>query len=131
MDDLDQFRQLFRSAFRNPRQVAPKLRSKRFESIWAELEPIGDWLAGPFYSIMEQGECNYVFDDKENRFPGVVTPDDFQQWCLDLAQKYRDGIIANAPANEIERTDQELLLQMADEMVAMSHFALRFISRDS
>ena len=86
MTDLSEFRERFRLAFRNPRQVAPTIRTKRFGSVWVDLRPIGDWLAGPLYSINERGECDYVFADKDNRFPGVVTSHDFLQWCLDLAK---------------------------------------------
>jgi len=94
-----------------------------------DLEPIGDWLAGPLYSIKEHGECNYVFGDKKSRFPGVITPDDFLKWCLVLAKKYRDGIMAHAPVSADERADQEILLLMADEMVALSYLAHQIISK--
>jgi hypothetical protein len=127
MTDLDQFRQLFRLAFRNPRQDAPKIRTRRFGTVWVDLEPIGDWLAGPFYSINERGECDYVFEDKGNRFRGVVTPDDFLEWCLEVATRYRDGILAHVPRNEVEQADQGILLEMADEMVTLSHLAYKVI----
>jgi hypothetical protein len=129
MTDLSEFRQRFRLAFRNPGQVAPTIRTKRFGSVWVDLEPVGDWLAGPLYSIDERGECDYVFADKDNRFPGVVTPHDFLQWCLDLAKRYRDGILAHVPSNEAEQADQGILLEMADEMVALSHLAYQIIGR--
>jgi len=129
MTELDQFRQLFRFAFRNPRREAPKIITERFESVWGDLELIGDCLAGPLYSINEQGECDYVFVDKDNRFPGVITPHDFRQWCLDLAKNYRDGILAHAPRNEAEEADQRILLEMADAMVNLSHLAYSIIGQ--
>jgi hypothetical protein len=73
------------------------------------------------------GECDYVFADEENRFPGIVTPDDFLQWCLVLAYKYRDAILAHAPRNDAERADQAILLQMADEKVTLSQLAYEII----
>jgi hypothetical protein len=129
MNDLEEFRQLYHSIFRNPRQEAPIIHTKRFGRIWVDLTPIEDWLAGPLYSIKERGECNYVFADRANRFPGIVTPDDFLRWCLVLAKKYRDGILAHAPRDEAERADQGILLQMADGMVTLSHLANRVIGK--
>lgn len=128
MNDLDQFRQLFSSAFRNPRQIAPLLCTKRFGAVWVELTPIEDWLCGPLYAINQRGECDYVFTDTENRFPDIVTPDDFLQWCLALATKYRDGVLPHVPRSDAERADQNILLQMADEKVTLSHLAYKIIT---
>jgi hypothetical protein len=129
MTELEQFRRLLRFAFRNPRQVAPTINTKRFGSVWVDMEPIGDWLAGPLYSIDERGECDYVFKDKANRFPGVITFQDFLQWCLDLSTKYRDGILAHDPESEAEQADQRILLGMADAMVTLSHLAHSIIGQ--
>ena len=129
MNDLDRFRDLYRSVFRNPRREAPIIRTKRFGEVWVDLTPVEDCLAGPLYSIKERGECNYVFADGENRFPGVATPDDFLRWCLVLAKKYRDGILAHAPRGEAEQIDQGILLQMADGMVTLSHLAHTIIGK--
>ncbi len=128
MNDLDLFRQLYRSAFRNPRQQAPRIQTRRFGNVWVDLTPIEDWLAGPLYSIKERGECNYVFADTESRFPGIATPDDLLQWCLLLMKQFRDGILAHVPRTDAERADQAILLEMANEKVELSHLAYKIIS---
>ena len=128
MNELEEFRRLFPSAFRNPTQTEPRIQTERFSMVWVDMEPVGDWLAGPLYGINLRGECDYVFLDEEGRFPGVKTPDDFLRWCLAIAKKYRDGIVAQAPQSEAERSDQAILIEMADAMVTLSHLAHRITS---
>ena len=71
MQELDRFRELFWDAFHRP-----KLKSDKYHTIWHNIEGLNGMLAGPLFSIFENGECNYIFTDKK-RFPDVTDADDF------------------------------------------------------
>ena len=91
------------------------------------LEFICTHLSGPLSSIYDKGECEYVFNNKENRFPGVKTVEDFRSWCLDLVQKYKEGILSKSPKGKKERVDQKILLEMAFSMEEASKLAYKII----
>ena len=52
--------------------IAPSFKSKRVFELWLNLEIVSVTLAGPLYNILNNGDCNYVYTDKENRLPGVI-----------------------------------------------------------
>ena len=101
--DIEEYRKLFWDAFHRP-----KFKSERFQAIWEELELINDVLAGPFFSMYENGHIQYVFDDHE-RFPKVNTIDDFKIWASYLINIYHDEVES---IEKPEGIDEEYDLQV-------------------
>lgn len=122
MGTLEDFRGLFWTAFMSARGR----RSKRYEEVWQDLELTSDYLAGPLYSIYEQGECDYVFTDRV-RFPTISNPEDFLTWCLASSNEYREGVLKAGVGDEAEKADQAFLLNQASAMERLSRMAYKIV----
>jgi hypothetical protein len=101
--DIEEYRKLFWDAFHRP-----KFKSDRYKAIWLELELINDVLAGPFFSMYENGHIQYVFDDHE-RFPKVNTIAEFKIWASYLINVYHDEVEST---DKPEGADEEYDLQV-------------------
>ncbi len=118
MKALERFREIFWDSFHRP-----KLLTEKFQLIWRSLEYINDQLAGPFFSIYENGNCVYIYSD-QNRFPDINSPDDFLEKCLALIRFYREEIEQHPPVSEEERKDYQLLMYQVDlkmELADLGH----------
>lgn len=118
LDNLLIFRKIYWSAFQRP-----KLNSPRFNDLWLDLEGISDWLSGPLYSIFSNGNCDYVFKDKEGRFPGVTSPESFLVWENNLLTSYRKGILNKKPTGFGEEADYQVLYQQTEVMEVLVNLA--------
>lgn len=121
MDQLKKFRELFWDAFHRP-----KLESQAFLDVWNHLEPINDLIAGPLYSIFSNGNCNYIFEDKE-RFPQIQDKDDFLDYCTEHIKTYSERISGTEALNEEERKDKQLLLYQTDLKMELAHLAYEIL----
>ena len=117
MGTLEDFRQLSWSVFKKP-----KLETMRFQAFWEDLELTSDSLAGPLYTLYQNGECDYVFRDPL-RFPSIREADGFLQWCLSHATEYGNGSRRITPMDDREKADQEKLLKCAAGMERLSRLA--------
>lgn len=111
MDEMNIYKNSFWNVFNKL-----KLNSKKYKDVWPDLDSINDWLAGPLYSIYEHGNCDYVYEKNDGRFPEVNNPDDFLQWSLNLLQKYKDIIDKIEAQNENEINDRILLYGRVSEL---------------
>lgn len=118
MDSVLIFRKIFWSAFQRP-----KLNSHKFNDLWVDLVEISDQLAGPLYSIFNNGNCNYVFMDEEGRFPAVTSPESFLAWENDLLQSYRKCILNKKTRGFREEADYKVLYQQAEVMEVLARLA--------
>ncbi len=111
MDIQEQFKLEFDNAF-------PKLRlaTERAKDLRVDLETISDGLAGPLYSILVRGNCDYIFEDTKGRFPGVSTVDDFRLWAVQHAEKYRKGVEGFEASDSAEAADRAILWEKAIAM---------------
>lgn len=107
-DLLHTFKSKFWDAFHRP-----NLKSEKYTAIWLALEPINDWLAGPLFSIYENGDCNYVFADKE-RFMAVDSPSELLEWGNGVIMDYKEAISAANAKGELEQHDRDLLHYQID-----------------
>jgi hypothetical protein len=117
MNYQQEFKNLFWDAFHRP-----DLKTEKFKKIHTALESINDILAGPFYSIYKKGECDYVFKDKI-RFPAINDADDFLNFCMDLIEKYRKGILEESVENDEESKDKQILLYQTDIKMELADLA--------
>jgi hypothetical protein len=124
MSEHDKFREIFWDAFHRP-----DLKSRKFESKWAELQPLNDLLAGPLFSIYENAQCDYIFKDKV-RFPGMDHPDDFLSWCIDIINQYKELISSDIADTDIEKKDKQILLYQTDMMMELADLAYEIISKN-
>lgn len=118
MNNLVIFKKIFWSAFQRP-----KLNSQRFNDLWLDLEGISDWLAGPLSGIYNNGNCDYVFNDKDDRFPGINSLESFLEWENDLLEEYREGIFSKEPNGLREKSDYEVLYQQTEVMEVLVNLA--------
>ena len=119
MRELERFKKLFDETFYNK----PKLQTDKFYDIWFDLELQRDWLCGPLYSIYTSGNCDYVFKDKDGRFPEVIDLESFLKWCIELVQKYQSQVINIQTTTSQESEDKEIILQHAQKMKDLSRLA--------
>jgi|GEM_PF-1037477 len=84
--DLEEYRKLFWDAFHRP-----QLKVQKYAELWQSLDLINDVLAGPFFSMYENGHIQYVFEDKE-RFPNINSIEDFKTWATYLINVYHDEV---------------------------------------
>ena len=117
MNELDQLKKIFWDSFHRP-----ELKTEKYKKLWESLEPINDMLAGPFYAIYSNGNCDYVFGDKE-KFPGIKDVDDFLDYCTHWSEQYLEAIKKESVDTEEERVDREILLFQTDLKMELSQLA--------
>ncbi|TAH26279.1 MAG: hypothetical protein EAZ07_04355 [Cytophagales bacterium] len=115
---LNDFRKKFWDAFHRP-----NLQSDEFKTIWENSETINNWLAGPLFSIYEQGNFDYVLED-DNRFANINTSKDFEAWALEITEQYRSNILSFLPEKEIHKSDQAILLFQTDTKIELIRLAV-------
>ena len=118
---LVHFKEIFWDAFHKP-----ALKTVKFQKLWERLEHINSLLAGPFYSILNNGNCTYVFEDK-TRFPGIDKPEDFFNRCIELTEKYKAEILKATTEGEEESEDKKVLLFQTDIKMELSETAFQLI----
>lgn len=117
------FREIFWDAFHRP-----DLKSGKFETVWTELQPLNDLLAGPLFSIYENAQCDYFFKDKA-RFPYANNQDDFLNWCIDIINQYKDKITFKVAETDAEKKDKQILLYQTDMMMELADLAYEIINK--
>ena len=90
--------------------------------LWVDLEIISDAMAGPLYSIKSKGQCNYVYNYKENRFPGVVNAETFNIWVNELMTKYKNAVYSYKPKGN-EEDDLKVLSLLVENMLVACELA--------
>jgi hypothetical protein len=91
-------------------------KSKRGRLYWVDLEYWQDALAGPISSVVEAGDCAYVYTRDDEYFAGVYDPDALrtrlQQWHDRLTVSLNDFV----PASPGEADDLASMRRFASEM---------------
>lgn len=124
MNSLEEFKNKFWLSFSRPQLVSDK-----FKDLWSDLETISDTLAGPLYSIYENGECKYVFYSDNEVFAEINNLIDFLNWCLHWVNLYRKEILNFIPDGLDENNDQKALLEKAQRLEELSYLAYKVISK--
>lgn len=117
MNLIDQFKKIFWDAFHRP-----ELHTDKFKKLWESLEGVNDMLAGPFYAIYSQGNCDYVFKDKV-KFPIIQDADDFLDYCTHWTEKYLEEVEKENAGSEEEKKDKQILLYQTDLKMELSQLA--------
>jgi hypothetical protein len=113
----------FNDAFIFPFAAYP-WKSKRGRSCWIDLEGWSDALAGPIYSVVEQGECAYVYDRDDEYFAGISEPAALRARLRHWHDKLIAGLDRFAPASPDEATDLASMRQFAEAMWVVSEQAI-------
>lgn len=121
---LDRFRSVFWDAFH-----APDLTTEKFKKIWEESEPLNDQIAGPLFSVYENANCNYIFEDNE-RFPSIKQPEDLFERLTDAIKEYGEKVASNPTESEEEENDLKILLFQADIKMELAELALQILEQN-
>ncbi|MBY8826283.1 hypothetical protein [Sphingomonas colocasiae] len=112
----------FEAAFHYP-FTTHDWRTKRGRAKWVDLEDLQDRLAGPIYSVVENGGCAYVYSRDDQYFKGVDEPETLrarlQAWYGELVK----GIDDFSPASPAESADAASMRQFANAIWAVAERA--------
>jgi hypothetical protein len=125
LKNFEQFQKTFDEGFN-----APSFKSERVFELWGDLEIISDALAGPLYSIKTNGNCNYVYKDKEKRFPGVTNASTFRKWAINLVSEYKKELLEFKPSGDIEEIEHKMLLKKSDLMQKAADLAFQILAEN-
>lgn len=89
-----------------------------------ELLIFEDMIAGPIYSIKEDGGCAYVYADQA-RFPGVDSPVALREWFRGHHIDLLDGIGGFSPTTDDEVADLAKMRERASDIWALIELACR------
>jgi hypothetical protein len=120
---LKKFRELFWEAFHEP-----KFKTTSFQFLWESLEYINSWMAGPLFSIYENGHCDYVFTDK-NKFAEISNLEDFYNWISEKNEQYIDFVKQKKYADELEKFDYYTILFQYDTKKELIKIAYQIINQ--
>lgn len=109
---------MFEETFYNP-----KFKTRKFHELDQDLEGLQDTIAGPFYSIYTNKNCDYVFEGDREVFKGIKSCEDYLNWCLDIIKDYKNMVNEIKACSEDEKEDKEVLLSKAIVMEKMSYLA--------
>ena len=119
-EKLKIFKELFDQAF----YVSPKFKTNKIKEFWSDMELLIDALAGPFYSIYRDGNCDYVFKGDHEAFKGMKNNALFLSWCLDIVEDYRNRVNNINAVNIGEKEDKQVLLEQTEIMERLSYIAV-------
>jgi hypothetical protein len=88
------------------------------------MELLTDGLAGPFYSICKDGNCDYVFKGEHEAFKGIKNNESFLCWCLDIVNDYRNKVNNINAVDMNEKGDKQMLLEQIKIMERLSYIAV-------
>lgn len=116
------FKEIFWNAFHRP-----KLESNRILAVWESLEPVNDILAGPLFSIYENGHCDYIFTNQD-AFQSILNADDLMDFFQELLKKYAEGLeAATPPIDALEAKDLQTLDFQLDLKAELCEIAYQLI----
>lgn len=121
--NLNKFRTLFWDAFQ-----VPPLESEKYLKVFKELETLNDLIAGPLFSIYENGNCDYIFQ-AEGRFKGVNTADQYFEWIVNAIKEYAEKATAPKPENEKEENDLKMILFQADVKMELAELSYEIVKK--
>ena len=119
-EKLKIFRELFEYAFYSK----SKFKTNKIKEFWSDMELLRDGLAGPFYSIYIDGNCDYVFKGDHEAFKGIKNNELFLSWCLEVVEDYRNRVNNIDAVNMNEKEDKQVLLEQTKIMERLSYIAV-------
>ncbi len=127
MGDETGLKRDFEAAF-----YAPSTRgwnSAQGRSYWSGLEGWRDSIAGPLYSVVEKGGCEYVYTRDDRYFAGVNDPESLKGRLLEWHAKLAARVEHFAPASEAEQTDLAFMRSLVANMRSLIDRAIEIESR--
>ncbi|GGZ34081.1 hypothetical protein [Asticcacaulis endophyticus] len=90
--------------------------SERGRSCWIDLEIWQDALAGPIYSIINDGNCAYVYARNDDYFAGVNDATALYARLQQWHGKLSTGLESFIPTTYAEKSDLTAMRQFARQM---------------
>jgi len=103
--------------------------SERGRAFWSSLEGWRDSIAGPVYSIVMKGDCEYVYTRGGHYFTGVSEPKSLQSRLLDWQAELVDTVEEFTPASSAEEEDLASMRLRAAAMRSVIDRAIEVESR--
>jgi len=91
-------------------------KSRRARSCWVDLEGWQDALAGPLSSIIDNGDCAYVYARNDNFISGINDPTELYAWLKHRHSKLIEDLDRFVPASQDEESDLASMRQFTSEM---------------
>lgn len=113
-NDLKDLENQFDAAFFVPAKFHWQSRRALFH--WIDRELLQDDLAGPIYSIVRNGGCDYVYGREDDYFRGVNNPADSRSQLRQKLSQMVEFIESFAPASSAEAADLDSMRRFASEM---------------
>ena len=124
--DLDEYKKIFWDAFHRP-----QLSSKKYSDQWQSLDLINDVLAGPFFSMYENGHIQYIYEDKD-RFPNINSIEDFKTWATYLINVYHDEVESlDSPIDNTEEYDLQVMRFQTETKNKLLELALKILKESN
>jgi len=90
--------------------------SRRSRSHWLELEGWQDSIAGPLYSIANNGGCDYVYSRDDAYFAGVTDPPTLRRRLLEWHARLAAGVEAFCPTTPAEADDLSYMRAITEKI---------------
>ena len=101
MHSLEYLKNQFKKGFYYPKPL-----SKKFQNLTLnELFNPEEYIAGPLYAIAHSGNCDYTYNDKENRFFGTKNAKDLYKLLIKKSKIYHKELRLIKPSNHLEHKD--------------------------
>jgi len=119
-EDFLTFSKLFEEGFKKP-----NFKSEKFSELWCDIDVMmcREALSGPFYNIVEDHNCDYVFEGNHEYFKEIKSCEYFLNLCLDIVKLYKSKINEVEPVTLDEKEDKQIMLIQADIMEKLSFMA--------
>jgi hypothetical protein len=113
-DDVTGLRSQFNEAFYVPAKF--NWRSRRAMLHWIEVAHLNVDIAGPVFSIVEKGGCNYVYSREDDYFWGVDNPAALRNRLLQSHNEMVEIIDSFVPRSSAETADLVSMRQFRSDI---------------
>ena len=105
LHSLEHLKKQFKKGFYYPKPLSKKFQNLVLDELFTPEENI----AGPLYSLAHSGNCDYTYDDKENRFNSTKNADNLYKWFMQKSKIYHKELQRIKPSNHLECRDLLIL----------------------
>jgi hypothetical protein len=96
---------------------------------WLKSESWQDAIAGPLWSILKNGGCEYVYPRQDPYFAGVHDPSSLRNRLLEWHAKLASNLETFEPASNDERRDQSFMESLLANIRVVIERAIEIESR--
>lgn len=102
-----------------------RFKSARGRSHWLEAEGWTDSIAGPLWSIVDSGGCEYVYTREDQYFTGVHDPASLRKRLLEWQTRLGSKVEQFAPVSDAEHEDLRFMKSLVAAIRAIIERAIK------